>query len=204
VSAVRGRFVSVEGIDGAGKSTHIEWLAERIRSRGHEVVLTREPGGTPLGEGLRKMLLADPMDVATEALLMFAARHENVRQVIAPALLRGAWVVSDRFTDASFAYQGAGKGVSKERLKVLEDWVLDGLAPDLTILFDLDVRQARARLADARAPDKFEKESAAFFERVRKGYLERAREAPERIRIVSGSASIEEIRVELEKYISTI
>ncbi|MGA2550828.1 MAG: dTMP kinase [Burkholderiaceae bacterium] len=204
MSPTPGRFISVEGIDGAGKSTHVQWLAQQIRSLGHEIVLTREPGGTPLGEALRTLLLNHPMSADTEALLMFGARNENLEQVIRPALAAGRWVLSDRFTDASYAYQGAGKGVGPERLGALERWVQRGLQPDLTILFDLDVRVARERLRDAREPDKFERQDAAFFERARQGYLARAAADPARIKIVDASGSIEEIREKLEKYVSNI
>jgi dTMP kinase len=204
LSPTPGRFISVEGIDGAGKSTHVQWLAQQIRSLGHEIVLTREPGGTPLGEALRTLLLNHPMSADTEALLMFGARNENLEQVIRPALAAGRWVLSDRFTDASYAYQGAGKGVGPERLGALERWVQRGLQPDLTILFDLDVRVARERLRDAREPDKFERQDAAFFERARQGYLARAAADPARIKIVDASGSIEEIREKLEKYVSNI
>jgi dTMP kinase len=199
VTTPRGRFITVEGIDGAGKSTHVGWLARRLEERGHEVVITREPGGTVLGEALRPILLQTPMDAATEALLMFAARYENLGQVIVPALERGAWVISDRFTDATFAYQGAGKGVSEARLRLLEQWVQGQLQPDLTLLFDVDVALARKRLETAREPDKFESENGAFFERVRNGYLQRAAQDPNRVRVISAAESVDDIRKQLEK-----
>ena len=204
MSAARGRFLTVEGIDGAGKSTHVSWLEKTLRARGHEVLLTREPGGTALGESLRKLLLAEPMDADTETLLMFAARQASLAEVIAPALARGAWVISDRFTDATFAYQGAGKGVAEDKLAVLERWVQGDLQPDLTLLFDVDVKVARERLKNAREPDRFEREGGAFFERVRAGYLERAAKDPQRIRIVAAGETPEHVQSQLEIYISNI
>ncbi len=200
---MRGKFITFEGIDGAGKSTHIEWVAERLRQRA-TVVTTREPGGTPLGEDLRALLLHRKMDLETEALLMFAARREHIAKVIEPALARGEWVISDRFTDATFAYQGGGRGLPRERLEVLEQWVQGGLQPDLTLLFDVPLETAAARLANAREPDKFEAESRAFFERTRAEYLRRAAEAPARFRVIDATETIDEIRVKLEKIISSI
>ncbi len=200
---MRGRFITFEGIDGAGKSTHIEWVAGRLRERA-TVVTTREPGGTPLGEDLRSLLLHRKMDLETEALLMFAARREHIAEVIEPALARGDWVISDRFTDATFAYQGGGRGLPRERLEALEQWVQGGLQPDLTLLFDVPLETAAQRLANAREPDKFEAESRAFFERTRAEYLRRAAEAPQRFRVIDATRSIDEIRVELEKIISSL
>ncbi|WP_066738005.1 dTMP kinase [Cupriavidus sp. D384] len=200
---MRGRFITFEGIDGAGKSTHIEWVAGRLRERA-TVVTTREPGGTPLGEDLRGLLLHRKMDLETEALLMFAARREHIADVIEPALARGDWVISDRFTDATFAYQGGGRGLPRERLEVLEQWVQGDLQPDLTLLFDVPLETAAQRLANAREPDKFEAESRAFFERTRAEYLRRAAEAPGRFRVIDATRSIEEIRVTLEEIISSL
>ena len=200
---MRGRFITFEGIDGAGKSTHIEWVAARLRERA-TVVTTREPGGTPLGEDLRGLLLHRKMDLETEALLMFAARREHIAEVIEPALARGDWVISDRFTDATFAYQGGGRGLPRERLEVLEQWVQGDLQPDLTLLFDVPLETAAQRLASAREPDKFEAESRAFFERTRAEYLRRAAEAPGRFRVIDATRSIEEIRVTLEEIISSL
>ena len=177
-----GRFVTFEGIDGAGKSLHIEALAAWLRARGHEVVLTREPGGTPLAEALRELVLHRPMDALTEVLLVFAARRDHLRGVIEPALERGATVLCDRFTDATFAYQGAGRGFAREPLAALERWVQQGREPDLTLWFDLDTATAAARRSAVRAPDRFEGEDLAFFERVRAGYAERAR-APRFVRL---------------------
>jgi dTMP kinase len=176
----RGRFISFEGIDGAGKSTHIEAVAERLRSGGAEVVCSREPGGTALAEQLRELLLHSPMDALTEALLVFAARRDHIGQVIAPALARGASVLCDRFTDATFAYQGGGRGFDLAVLAQLEQWVQQGLQPDLTLWFDLPAVTAAERRGAARLPDRFERQDAAFFERVIDGYRARALAAPTR------------------------
>lgn len=197
-------FITLEGIDGAGKSTHLPWLADKLRARGVEVVVTREPGGTPLGEKLRELLLAEPMHVETEALLMFAARREHLDRVILPALGRGAYVVSDRFTDASFAYQCGGRGIAESRLRILEDWVQDGLQPDLTLLFDVEVAVAGRRLAANVSLDRFEQEQQDFFERVRAMYLQRAEQFPTRFRIVRGDRSLDQIRADLEPIIAAI
>ena len=196
---MRGRFITLEGIDGAGKSTHLAWLAERLRRDGREVVVTREPGGTPLGERLREVLLHESMDPATEVLLMFAARCEHLQRVIRPALARGAWVLSDRFTDATFAYQGGGRGVPAAKLSALEDWVQEGLQPDLTLFFDVPVEVGQARLQGAGAPlDRFEREARAFHERVRAAYLDRARLHPGRVRVIDSTRSLADIHKELE------
>ncbi|MCM1129048.1 MAG: dTMP kinase [Alistipes senegalensis] len=198
----RGRFITFEGIDGAGKSTHIEFVARLVMERGKEAVMTREPGGTALGEQLRMLLLHEEMHAETEALLMFAARREHIRQVIEPALDRGAWVISDRFTDASFAYQGGGRELPVKKLERLEEWVHPNLQPDVTFLFDipLDVASAR-RLGDARVSDRFEKEQAVFFSRVRAAYLERAALFPERFRVIDSTRSIPEIQGCLQEII---
>jgi dTMP kinase len=201
-----GLFITVEGIDGAGKSTHLEWMRAYFDGRRRAVVLTREPGGTPLGEALRALLL-DPehrIDPEAEALLMFAARREHLERVIVPALEAGKVVVCDRFTDATFAYQGGGRGVSATRLEVLEDWVQRGLQPDLTLLFDVPVKVGRERLARGRTLDRFEGEQADFFERVRAAYLERARRFSTRFRIIDSTRSIAEVRKELEDILLTL
>ena len=201
----RGRFISFEGIDGAGKSTQHAWVVDRLRQSGHTVVATREPGGTPLGEKLRALLLAEPMHLETEALLMFAARREHVAQVIQPALARGEWVVCDRFVDASFAYQGGGRGLDWKKLEELTKWVLGDLQPDLTLIFDAPVEIAQKRLqAGTPNPDRFEQEHAAFFERVRAAYLRIARENPARVRVVDATRAPAEINKELEIIIATI
>lgn len=186
--ASKGLFISFEGIDGAGKSSHIEPLAEAFRAQGRSVTRTREPGGTPLAEALRGLLLAEPMDALTEALLVFAARRDHICQVIAPALARGEVVLCDRFTDATFAYQGGGRGFATETLSILERMVQTGIAlepnlmlePDLTLWFDLDPAVAASRLEGARAPDRFEAQDADFFARVAQAYAGRARAAPQR------------------------
>jgi dTMP kinase len=193
--AKRGKFITLEGIDGAGKSTHLAGLADFIRARGLAVRVTREPGGTPLGEKLRALLLdgTEAMHLETEALLMFAARREHLDKVIAPALAAGQWVICDRFTDATFAYQGSGRGADWARLAILEQWVQDGLQPDLTLLFDVAPEVGRQRAGRVKAPDRFEREQDAFFERVREGYLRRAREDASRMRVIDAAASIADI-----------
>jgi len=184
-----GRFISFEGIDGAGKTTHIDAVEQAWRAAGHEVVRTREPGGTALAESLRELVLHQPMDALTEALLVFAARRDHVQQVIRPALARGAWVLCDRFTDATFAYQGAGRGFDLHVLTQLESWVQEGLQPELTLLFDLSPTVAAARLRDARQPDRFEALDTAFFERVRSGYLARHAADPQRFALIQAEAA---------------
>jgi dTMP kinase len=203
--AGRGKFITLEGIDGAGKTTHLDWLAERLRAHGKNVVLTREPGGTPLGERLRELLLSHSMTPETETLLMFAARSEHIAQVIEPALSAGRWVICDRFTDASFAYQGGGRGVRTERISALERWAQGELQPDLTLLFDVPVDVARERLAGtASRPDRFEREQGDFFDRVRSAYLERARSDPARVRVLDGNRSRDIVKKELEDILTTI
>ena len=187
------RFITFEGIDGAGKSTHIEALAERLRQRGGEVVMTREPGGTPLAEKLRELVLHAPMDALTEALLVFAARRDHLQQVIAPALARGATVLCDRFTDATFAYQGAGRGFDTGVLGTLETWVQQGLQPDLTIWFDLPAAMAAERRAAARSPDRFEQLNESFFNRVRAGYDARCQQSPQRFARIDASLPREQV-----------
>lgn len=179
-----GRFITFEGIDGAGKTTHLDALERAWREAGHEVVRTREPGGTPLAEQLRGLFLHEPMDSLTEALLVFAARRDHLTQVIEPALARGAWVLCDRFTDATFAYQGGGRGFDLTVLSTLESWVQGTRQPDLTFLFDLPPAVAAARLAGARQPDRFEAQDHAFFERVREMYLTRMAQHPERFVLI--------------------
>jgi dTMP kinase len=201
----RGRFITFEGIDGAGKSTQHAWLVERLRQAGQAVVATREPGGTPLGEKLRALLLAEPMHLETEALLMFAARREHVARVIEPALARGEWVVCDRFVDASFAYQGGGRGLDWTKLEELTRWVLGDLQPDLTLIFDAPVEVAQQRLHAATPnPDRFEQEQAGFFEKVRAAYLRIARENPARVRVIDATRTPADINKILEKIIATI
>jgi len=192
-----GRFITFEGIDGAGKSTHIGWVTGLLKNAGKTVVSSREPGGTPLGEKLRELLLHEKMDLETEALLMFASRREHIAQVIEPALKRGDWVLSDRFTDASFAYQGGGRGLPRAKLDDLERWVHPHLQPDLTLLFDVPLEVARERLDATRTLDKFESEEAAFFGRCRNEYLRRAAESSGRIVVIDSTRSIDEVRASL-------
>lgn len=192
-----GRFISFEGIDGAGKTTHIDAVEQAWRAAGHEVVRTREPGGTALAESLRELVLHQPMDALTEALLVFAARRDHIQQVIAPALARGAWVLCDRFTDATFAYQGAGRGFDLGVLQQLETWVQAGLQPELTLLFDLSPTVAAARLRDARQPDRFEALDQAFFERVRAGYLARQAADPQRFARIQADATPQEVAAQV-------
>jgi len=199
----RGKFITLEGMDGAGKSTHMSGIADFLRGKGKEVVVTREPGGTPLGEKLRAVLLSEAMNIDTETLLMFAARREHIAQVIAPGLAAGRWVVSDRFTDATYAYQGSGGGMASDRIATLERWVQDKLKPDLTLVFDVPVEVALTRLPKKQA-DRFESESRSYFERVRAGYLERAAAEPGRVRIVDGRKAVEKVKEEVEGIISTI
>jgi len=191
-----GRFVSFEGIDGAGKSSHIDALAAWLRERGATVVLTREPGGTPLAERLRELFLHEPMDALTEALLMFAARRDHLRQSIEPALLRGDVVLCDRFTDATFAYQGAGRGFDQGVLERLEAWVQAGRQPDLTLWFDVPPAEAARRRAAARAADRLEREDEAFFARVREGYARRAAADPGRFVRIDAAQPLEAVRNE--------
>jgi dTMP kinase len=175
-----GRFITFEGIDGAGKSSHIEPLAARLRERGQDVLVTREPGGTPLAELLREQVLHQPMDALTEALLVFAARRDHLQRVIEPALAQGRTVLCDRFTDATFAYQGSGRGFDVDVLTQLESWVQQGRQPDLTLWFDIAPEVAAQRRAAARTPDRFEAQDGAFFARVRAGYARRAQQQPQR------------------------
>jgi dTMP kinase len=183
----RGRFVTCEGIDGAGKSTQIAFIDSWLRSRGVDVLLTREPGGTPIGEALREMILHRPMQPRTETLLMFAARCEHVLAVIEPALAAGRWVLCDRFTDATYAYQSGGRGIAEADVATLERWVHPQLQPDLTLLFDLEPHIAAGRLARAQRSDRFEAEQRDFFTRVREHYLGRARAEPQRFFVVDTS-----------------
>ena len=195
------KFITLEGMDGAGKSTHIPNIIALLQKRGHEVVSTREPGGTVLGERLRELLLHESMHAETETLLMFAARREHIATVISPALARGAYVLSDRFTDASYAYQCGAKAVDAAKIQVLEQWVHADLQPDLTLLFDVPVEVSIQRLANAREPDKFEREDAAFFTRIRQAYLQRAQENPERFRVIDASRALEDVIKSVEEII---
>ena len=200
----RGKFITLEGMDGAGKSTHIPDIIAQIEAGGHYVVSTREPGGTALGELLRDIILHKPMHAETETLLMFAARREHLENIILPALVHGACVVSDRFTDATYAYQCGAKGVSAEKIRQLETWVQADLQPDLTILFDLPVELSMKRLEMARKPDKFESEDEEFFNKLRAAYLARARENPIRFRVINANQSLEKVREEVNLIIQEI
>ena len=196
-----GRFITVEGTEGVGKSTNIDFLCQLLQKAGVEVVLTREPGGTPLAEELRALLLApreESVSEDTELLLMFAARAQHLENVIKPALARGAWVISDRFTDATFAYQGGGRGVSLENIQALETIVQHGLQPDLTLLLDLDVTVGLQRASKRSAPDRFEQEKRAFFEKVRATYLQRAEAEPERFAVIDAGKTIVEVQAQIE------
>ncbi len=201
---MKGKFITFEGIDGAGKSSHVEWLAEWLRGQGKIVHVTREPGGTELGEKLRALLLSEPMHLETETLLMFAARREHLAKLIEPALQRGEWVVCDRFSDATYAYQGGGRGLDRGKFLALEHWVHEHVQPDLTLLFDLPLDVARERIVLAnRKLDKFEQERVDFHDRVRQAYLERAQSNPGRIQVIDANNSIENIRKTLEQIVST-
>ena len=199
----RGKFITFEGIDGAGKSSHIAGAAAFLRQRGLQVLTTREPGGTPLGEALRELLLHEAMHLETEALLMFAARREHLARVIEPALERGDWVVCDRFSDATYAYQSGGRGLERRKFAQLEEWVHSHLQPDLTLLFDLSSSIASGRIvAQARELDRFEQERSDFHERVRRAYLERAIAAPQRIQIIDAEQAPEAIKKMIEDIIA--
>ena len=194
----KGRFITLEGIDGAGKTTHINWLADWLRARGKAVLVTREPGGTLLGERIRELLLREPMAADTEVLLLFAARCEHLRAVIMPALEVGTWVICDRFTDATMAYQGGGRGIPTERLAILERWVQGDFQPDLTVFFDVPVEVGLKRLQGARDADRFEREKSGFFEQVRAAYLSRMAAFPQRIRLINGQSPLEDVKKSLE------
>ena len=201
----RGKFITFEGIDGAGKSSHIASVADLVRSRGLNVISTREPGGTPLGEKLRELLLHEPMHLETEAMLMFAARREHLAEVIEPALARGDWVICDRFSDATYAYQGGGRGLDKAKFAALEQWVHGHLQPNLTFLFDLPPEVAGGRIAaQGRTLDRFEQERADFHVRVREAYLERAAAAPQRICVINADQSLDDIKKQVENKVLSI
>jgi dTMP kinase len=201
---IKPKFITLEGMDGAGKSTHISSIIDILQAHGHEVVSTREPGGTALGERLRELLLHENMHAETETLLMFAARREHIASVIAPALARGDYVLSDRFTDATYAYQCGAKGVEADKVQLLEQWVQGDLQPDITLLFDVPVEVSIQRLANARAPDKFERENADFFTRIRNAYLQRANENPKRFRVIDANRPLEAVKQSVEDIISTL
>lgn len=202
----KGRFITLEGGEGAGKSTSMAFVREFFELAGHNVVVTREPGGTPLGEEIRKVLLhgQDAMSVDTELLLMFAARAEHLERVIRPALARGACVICDRFTDATYAYQGGGRGVPDSRIRLLEDWVQRGLRPDLTLLLDIPVVEGLERAGSRGLPDRFEREHRDFFERVRQRYLLAAAREPERIRVIDAAQPIARVQAQLRAVLASL
>ncbi len=201
----RGKFITLEGMDGAGKSTHLAWIPGFLQARGVQVQLTREPGGTPAGEKLRVLMLDknQKLHPDSEALLMFAARREHLDKVILPALDSGIWVVCDRFTDATFAYQSGGSGVAWERIAALEEWVQGSLQPDLTLYFDVLSELGMARTQAARDPDRFEQEGRSFFDRVRAGYLRRARNHPSRVAIIDASVALDTVKNKVEEVLIT-
>jgi dTMP kinase len=202
----RGLFITLEGGEGAGKSTSIAFVRDHIERTGHEVVVTREPGGTPLGEEIRTILLHSQQDMAadTELLLMFAARAEHLARVIRPALERGTWVICDRFTDATYAYQGGGRGVDEQRIEALENWVQQGLRPDLTLLLDIPVAAGLERAGNRSVPDRFESERMDFFERVRQRYLLAAAKEPERIRVIDAAQPFAAVQEQLRAVLATL
>jgi dTMP kinase len=201
--SARGRFITLEGVDGAGKSTHLQFIADAVGSGGRHVVVTREPGGTPLAEKLRKAILEEAMDPVAATLLVFAARSDHAAKVIRPALQAGSWVVCDRFTDATVAYQGAGQGVSLDLIERLGIAAHAGLSPDRTLVFDVAYDVARQRLAaTGKKLDRFESEDRAFFDRVRNAYLERAKAEPARVRVIDASGDQSQIRKALEKHLA--
>lgn len=202
-----GFFISLEGPEGAGKSTNRDYLAQRLREHGLDVVLTREPGGTPLAERIRELLLTpanEPMSSDTELLLVFAARAQHLAQVIRPALARGAVVLCDRFTDATYAYQGGGRGLAFQRIEQLEQFVQGEMRPDLTLIFDLPVEVGLARAAARGRLDRFEQEGLEFFEAVRNAYLERARQVPQRYRIIDAGQSLTAVQADLDRLLHEI
>ncbi|WP_457790162.1 dTMP kinase [Pseudomonas sp. PL-6] len=202
-----GLFITLEGPEGAGKSTNRDYLAERLRERGVDVLLTREPGGTPLAERIRELLLApsdEPMASDTELLLVFAARAQHLQQVIRPALARGAVVLCDRFTDATYAYQGGGRGLSGERIALLENFVQGELRPDLTLIFDLPVEVGLARAAARGRLDRFEQEGRGFFEAVRQAYLQRAAQAPQRYRVLDAGQTLAQVQADLDALLPSL
>jgi dTMP kinase len=202
----RGLFITLEGGEGAGKSTSLEFVRDHLELAGRRVVVTREPGGTPLGEKIRDLLLhgREGMEVDTELLLMFAARAEHLARVIRPALADGACVVCDRFTDATYAYQGGGRGVPEARIRTLEDWVQQGLRPDLTLLLDIPVAQGLERAGQRSAPDRFEREQLDFFERVRKRYLAAATNEPQRVRVIDAASDLPAVQAQLRSALAAI
>ncbi|MBU0656330.1 MAG: dTMP kinase [Gammaproteobacteria bacterium] len=203
----RGKFITLEGGEGAGKSTNVAWLADYLREQGKDVLVTREPGGTEVSEAIRNVLLSPELPAMhpdTELLLMFAARNEHLRKKILPALEQGMWVICDRFTDATYAYQGYGRNIPLQRIAELEQWVQGDLRPDYVILFDLDVTTGMARAQARGRADRFEQEHAAFFERIRNGYQQRAQQVPSRYPIVDAAQPLGPVRMQLQQIINRI
>jgi len=206
-SRLRGRFVTVEGVEGSGKSTQLEAIRRYLEARGVSVVATREPGGTPVGEAVRSLLLGTdgrPMAADTELLLVFAARAEHLARVIRPALAAGQWVVCDRFTDATYAYQGGGRGIPRERIAALETWAQGDLRPDRVLILDVPVATGRARIVGRGRPDRFEREQDDFFQRVRDTYLARAGADPDRYRVIDTRAGVDEVRARIERALAEL
>jgi dTMP kinase len=203
---IRGLFITLEGGEGAGKSTSLAFVRDFLEQTGRRVIVTREPGGTPLGEKIREILLhsREDMRVDTELLLMFAARAEHLARVIRPTLAEGTCVVCDRFTDATYAYQGGGRGVPESRIRILEEWVQKGLRPDLTLLLDIPVEQGLARAGQRSVPDRFEREKIDFFERVRNHYLAAAANEPQRVRVINAACEIPEVQAQLRNALEVI
>ena len=201
---MRGKFITLEGIDGAGKSTHLRWLARFLRGRGIRLRVTREPGGTVIGEKLRRLMLGGGQHLhpETETLLMFAARREHLEKVILPALRRGEWVLCDRFSDATYAYQAGGSRVAWNKIRVLERWVQQGLQPDRTVLFDISPALGRRRAGRKRRPDRFEREREAYYRRVRAAYMRRARGGASRIRVIDAGGTLADVKKNLENIFS--
>ena len=203
----RGYFITLEGGEGAGKSTNLEYIQRRLEAAAVPLLITREPGGTPLGEKVRDMLLDpehDSMSSDTELLLMFAARAQHLHQVILPAIDNGSWVLCDRFTDATYAYQGGGRGIDSGRIRLLEDWVQRGFQPDMTLLFDLPVELGLKRAGSRGSLDRFEQEQKTFFEQVREAYLQRARQAPQRFRIIDAGQELVAVQRQLDRVIEEL
>jgi len=197
----KGRFITLEGSEGAGKSTNMDYLQSSLQAQGIDVITTREPGGTPIGEDIRQLLLGHKhtgMSDDTELLLMFAARAEHINKVIVPALEKGQWVLCDRFTDATYAYQGGGRGIAPDRITILENWTQNELRPDLTIYLDVSIETGRQRAGERSSPDRFEKEQNDFFNKVRQAYLDRAEREPDRFRVVDASTTLEQVQTQLD------
>lgn len=204
-ASTKGRFITVEGTEGVGKSTNMAYVKQWLESKGHEVIHTREPGGTPFAEEIRELLLSkreEKVNSQTELLLMFAARCQHVYQKIQPALERGAWVLCDRFTDASFAYQGAGRDLGFEKLRQLEAWSLQGFKPDLTLMLDLPIEVGLERARKRGPVDRFEEEKIEFFKKVRQGYLDIAATEPERMKVINAEGTLEEVQLQIEKVLA--